>query len=855
MAVGHGEESTGGGDDQFQMVVATNGSNEQSMSGNLTSENLIVESEALDIEELGDTKAPDTKATILDSASELGVSGTSDDLDQDLDMTGVPTVDEQKTELSVSVQSESKDQDLDMSQPAEPQKISGSVEGTEETHTRADFLAEEGSTQSSNNDKMDVDPPTAEQEEEIEEMEDIEEEDISKSEENEETETTDSIWSLPSILDDGNEPRLSLKQLIIMALVISPTRTLSIEEICHWINDSFKYYKNLTFQHTLSPGKTFNWMGELNDILHRYDFVTQPTLQQTGEGGNGENGKVVLYLPPGQEWHILPKPDKMKDRPFRFLDLPIDIRLMIFEFALVRPLPKKQGWIIDPNYTARRKDNYRKSHRTPQRLTEVGPHGWELRTEGMDVVLAVLSVSKQVFTDASPVFYRGNFLEFESVVTLSRFLDGVPYRRKVCFPPIHPIYSPAQVSGKIFMQAGVISGTEKIMIADLRQWIRNLVLHYDPPIFAHACTNAFTLLRGTKLRNLQLYLNEDKLIRRHDLTRFSDPIPRLPGMKVLAELRGLKLVGMQGPHSKTRKFLVKMTDCKKNDTPDDDEQMVFKRQREQEKFQLALKRSYHDVRNANRKKAAEALKAKQAKEKEVQKQKKEAERKIRAEELAKEKKERAEAREQKRQEREETIAKADQAKTSGRVNKKDKKKITTIRAKNNGGKAAKPADEDSSSEEDNDKESSREDKSESESEEEPEEEKEFSPPPRKRARTIPGTATLAEAKRDKANKNNNSSVAKTKSGRRNSKIPNNPAPAPRPIVNRSATGGRSVTTKSGIVAKGLSSGVKKTTPAVKKTAVRKVASGSIKKNEKGGRKSEMASVLKPESDRVVGDSD
>ncbi|KAE9961204.1 hypothetical protein BLS_003230 [Venturia inaequalis] len=298
-----------------------------------------------------------------------------------------------------------------------------------------------------------------------------------------------------------------------------------------------------------------------------------------------------------------------------------------------------------------------------------------------------------------------------------------------------------------------------------------------------------------------------------------------------------------------------MTDWKKNDTPDEDEQMVYKRQREQEKYQRALKRSYHDVRNANRKKAAEALKAKQAKEKEVQKQKKEAERKMRAEELAKEKKERADASEQKRQERDEAIAKGDQAKTSMRGHEKDKKSIKAIRAKKNGGKAAKFADEDSSSEEDNDKESSREEKFESEPEEKLEEEEEFSPPPRKRAKIIPGTATLAEAKRNKANKNNNSSVAKTKSGRRNSKIPSNPAPAPRPIVNKSATGGRSVTTKSGIVAKGLSSGVKKTTPAVKKTAVRKVASGSIKKNEKGGRKSEMASVFKPESDRVVGDSD
>jgi hypothetical protein len=84
-------------------------------------------------------------------------------------------------------------------------------------------------------------------------------------------ETISTIWTLPSIVDDGNEPKLSLQQLIAMALVASPTRSLSMEEICTWINDGFQYYKDPKFQPAAS-----NWRVELNDILHGYDFPTEP---------------------------------------------------------------------------------------------------------------------------------------------------------------------------------------------------------------------------------------------------------------------------------------------------------------------------------------------------------------------------------------------------------------------------------------------------------------------------------------------------------------------------------------------------------------------------------------------------
>lgn len=383
-----------------------------------------------------------------------------------------------------------------------------------------------------------------------------------------------------------------------------------------------------------------------------------------------------------------------------------------------------------------------------------------------------------------------------------------------------------------------------------------MVLHYDPPIHGHACSRAFTLLRETKLRNLHLFLNEDKLIKRHELTRFSDPIPRLPGMKVLAELRGLKKVCMWGPCAKTNKFLGKLLDWKKNDAPDDDEMVGLKRKKEQEKFQLALKRSVNDLRNANHRKAAEALKAKHTREKEVQKRKREGELKSKHEEVAKEKKAKMEARDKKRKEREEVKAKAPQAKATMQKHKSEKKNIKAILAKNlkKAGSVKRPADEDTISEEEENG-SEEEDESSSEEseseEEESEEEDDVSPPPPKHAKTLPATSALAAAKRNAANKKNNNT------GGRSSRFLIKPAPAPRSVVAKSATGVRSVTTKGGIVAKGSSGGAKncKPAPVVKKAPVKKFASGSMKKGAAGKRKSDMASVFEAADDRVVVDSD
>jgi hypothetical protein len=626
-----------------------------------------------------------------------------------------------KVDTTQAKPEKNEDEDLEMTLQVDMQEVDDAVASNGQTESEAikiesDPSTDADTTEPSVKDQMDIDPPEDEQEK-------VEEGDVEEVEY-----TASATWSLPRIVDDGNKPKLSLKQLVIMALVMSPTRSMSVEEICMWINNGFQYYKDQTFQHTLTTA-SFNWMEELNVILHQYDFPTEPI-----ENSNAENKNLMFHLPPGREWHILPKPEKMKAKPFRFVDLPFDIRLMVLELVLCRPLPKKHGWIINPEYTSKRKDNYRKANRMPQRLTGKGPHGWRLHTDRLDKVLAILSVSKQVYEEAAPVFYRTNFFEFDSAVTLSRFLDGVPFRRK---------------------------------------WIRNIVLHYDPAIHGHSCSRAFNLLKETKLRNFHLFLNEDKLVKHHELTRFSDPISRLPGMKVLVEVRGLSQVAIHGPCTQTTKFLCKITDYKKNDSKDDDELIAMKRNKEQEKYQAALKRSWKDLKTLHDKRAADALKKRQAREREEAKRKREEDRKAKAEEAKEVKRLKQEEREKKKAEAASTLA-------SRQRDKKDKAKIKQIKAtmKNKGKREDTPADESSSDEPS----SSSSDSSKEESEPE-----EVPPPPPKRRKTIPATKSIADAK--------------LKTG---PKIPFKPAPASKPLIIKSATGTHTVVTKSGIKAKGSS---------------------------------------------------
>jgi hypothetical protein len=161
-------------------------------------------------------------------------------------------------------------------------------------------------------------------------------------------------------------------------------------------------------------------------------------------------------------------------------------------------------------------------------------------------------------------------------MTLNRFLDGIPNRRK---------------------------------------WIRNLILHYDPAIHGHACSRAFNLVQETKLRNLHLFLDEEKLIKRHSLTRISDPIARLPGMKELGEVRSLSHVAMHGPCTRTTKHLAKLTEYKRNDGKDEDELVGLQRRKEREKYLARLKRLWRDGKNAREQQAAMARREKLALEK------------------------------------------------------------------------------------------------------------------------------------------------------------------------------------------------------------------------------------------------
>jgi hypothetical protein len=165
-----------------------------------------------------------------------------------------------------------------------------------------------------------------------------------------------------------------------------------------------------------------------------------------------------FILPAGGEWWILTKDFKDKAKPFKFMELPFELRLMVYTWTLHHPLRSKYGWSIDRHYTLNKQDLYDRFYRQPQRLSTKGPGDWDLLTRSIDKLLALTMVNKQIATEALPVFYRTNFFYFSSPKILGRFYAGIPNRT---------------------------------------QWMRNTILNFNPVLYGHECKRSIAQLFNT----------------------------------------------------------------------------------------------------------------------------------------------------------------------------------------------------------------------------------------------------------------------------------------------------------------------------------------------------------------------
>ncbi|KAL1626684.1 hypothetical protein SLS54_002847 [Diplodia seriata] len=138
----------------------------------------------------------------------------------------------------------------------------------------------------------------------------------------------------------------------------------------------------------------------------------------------------VNLVPPRRDAHPAnqlanrPRASTAKPRPphFRLLDLPRELRLMIYEAVLVSPTP-----IYIRNASG---DDYPRQD-PPSRLFS--------SSRSTPLATPLLRVSKQIYAEAGPIIWRSNELAFNSYYTFSQFIHT--YRGGAT--PAHTFRSPA----------------------------------------------------------------------------------------------------------------------------------------------------------------------------------------------------------------------------------------------------------------------------------------------------------------------------------------------------------------------------------------------------------------------------
>ncbi|KAJ6096848.1 hypothetical protein N7486_007594 [Penicillium sp. IBT 16267x] len=147
---------------------------------------------------------------------------------------------------------------------------------------------------------------------------------------------------------------------------------------------------------------------EITNIINRYREAERP-----------QQAPRKQYLFAGG----LPDQGSDKKATFRFTDLPLEIRLMVYEFLFC------YGKIKINYYLA---GGVPKRHGIPLEFDSVGCsltfRGGESITSSVHNPLAIMSASSQVYTEARKVFYSQNKFFFPGLQSLHIFLLGIGYQ-------------------------------------------------------------------------------------------------------------------------------------------------------------------------------------------------------------------------------------------------------------------------------------------------------------------------------------------------------------------------------------------------------------------------------------------
>ncbi len=136
-------------------------------------------------------------------------------------------------------------------------------------------------------------------------------------------------------IDVGKEPPFTMRQLAAMAIVSSSTKFLWLNDIIQWILDNFDYYAAIHDRHT------HHWPSPKEcPCMIGHTLCPEERLLYTPFKLVPYQGYTLVH---GEEENILH--NRASSHRFPILKLPLELRIMVYNFALTFPCDGLGWWV------------------------------------------------------------------------------------------------------------------------------------------------------------------------------------------------------------------------------------------------------------------------------------------------------------------------------------------------------------------------------------------------------------------------------------------------------------------------------------------------------------------------------